>query len=175
MPIDDVTNGVMGLLGFLVLTALWLGPRRWYVTDYAREQMFAAREEFFDFAASGGIEFTNPNYIAVRQAINANIRFAHTVSLTRVLLFMRHSPAIKVSSARRAANSIENAEAKWAAHRALNKVENAALRLLFLRSTIMGTLVLLGVVLRDGRAARSEWLRKLKPYSDAIQAEAVGI
>jgi hypothetical protein len=181
MAPDIVADAVIGLLVSVALFIFWLGPRRWLATDYARNDMFAAREEFFDEAAAGRVSFTDTNYRRVREAINSNIRFAHAISIVRIVLHLkwlsRHQDR-RPFDARAAANAIANPVARWAAHRALNKVENAALRMLFLGSPILGVLLLLWLLISNFRrhdlSTVKESLRgELKAYSEAIQAEAL--
>lgn len=177
-------DAIVGLIGCAAFIVFWLGPRRWLVTDSARNAMFAAREAFFDEAAAGRISFSDPNYLKVREAINANIRFAHMLGIVRVYLHLRGlrasgSQLSGRTEARTGADAIGNPTAKLAAHRALNSVESAALRLLFLRSPMLGALVVVSALgfnaSRWGdRASVKQLLRgALQPYSDAIQAEAL--
>lgn len=44
------------------------------------------RDDLFDFAADGGIEFADPAYIELRQDLNRLIRFAYKISMFRLLL-----------------------------------------------------------------------------------------
>lgn len=175
-------QAIVGIIAAIALIAFWFGPRRWIVTDIARNDMFAAREEFFDEAAAGRVAFSDPNYRRVREAINSNIRFAHTISIVRIVLHIwalkRHRTTL-ASNVRAAASAIADPEARRAAHRALNRVESIALRLLFFRSPILGALLLLSILPARGvfqHASAGIWraLRnQLQPYSDAIQAEAL--
>ena len=183
MTPSTAADALLALLGMAALVAFWLGPRRWLVTDRARDEMFAAREDFFDAAAAARISFDDPNYRRVREAINANIRFAHAISIMRIVAHLgvlkRHSNGSREPDARAAANAIRDPCVRWAAHRALNRVESAALRLLFFGSTILGLFILASLI--RGRTIRWHGLSsirqtlrgELQPYSDAIQAEAL--
>lgn len=165
---DEIAGGVVGLLGFMALTALWLGPRRWLVTDFARDEMFAAREDFWDVAASGAIGFDDPNYRRVREAINSNIRFAHAVSLPLILIHIQRQRPTKPPSSRQAADAIANIEVRRAANQALDRTERAAVWLLCLQSPLLWFAVVAILLIRTGRYnALRGWL------SDAVQAEAL--
>ena len=71
----------IGLLFFVLLIL-----RRMYRQDRFRQNMFALRDELFDFASSGEIKFDHPAYTILRTSMNGMIRFAHRVTLTHVLV-----------------------------------------------------------------------------------------
>jgi hypothetical protein len=182
MPPEVAAEAAIGLLALAALVIFWFGPRRWVATDYARNEMFAAREEFFDEAVSGRVSFNDPNYRRVREAINSNIRFAHAISIVRIVLHLRgmaRQQGKRASSdARDAAEAIANPTARWVARQSLNKVETAALHLLFWRSPFLGIVLLAWLFAsrpgwRDQSSIRQFIRAVLKPYSDAIQAEAL--
>ena len=50
---------------------------RSYRVDAFRQNMFALRDEWFDYAYSGGISFENEAYRGLRRMMNGYIRFAH--------------------------------------------------------------------------------------------------
>jgi len=74
----------------LGLTLLWivfyLGWRP-YRLDNVREKLFQLRSELFLLAADGEVSFSDPAYYGLRNRLNAVIRFAHTMTLTRVILY----------------------------------------------------------------------------------------
>lgn len=45
-----------------------------------RQKMFELRDELFDFAAAGKIEFNDPAYRLLRQSMNGFIRYAHRLT-----------------------------------------------------------------------------------------------
>src|SRR5437879_1714992 len=82
---------VVGSLLTLIFLALLL-----FVTwpdqriDIFRQQMFALRDELWDFAADGNISFEEPAYVLLRQLMNGFIRYAHNLTPYRTLLaFLR--------------------------------------------------------------------------------------
>lgn len=168
MP-DEIAAGVAGLLGLFALIALWLGPRRWLVTDFARNEMFAAREDFWDVAASGAVSFDDRNYRRIREAINSNIRFADAVSLPLIVIHtQRKQGHATPPPSRQAADAIESIEARRAANQALDRTERAALWLLCLHSPLLWFALVAIVLIRTGHYnAIRGWL------SDAVQAEAL--
>lgn len=75
-------------LAFLawLLLSLWPAQR----VDLFRQQLFALRDEVFDFAADGKIAFNSPAYVLLRQLLNGFIRYAHNVTPFRITLsFLR--------------------------------------------------------------------------------------
>lgn len=77
-----VIHSLVSLLGLWVLMLLW----RDYRIDAFRQRLFALRDELFDYAASGGIDFNDPAYGMLRTTLNSMIRFAHRVSFFRLAL-----------------------------------------------------------------------------------------
>jgi hypothetical protein len=71
--------------GFGLLWALFYLSARALLLDILRQQLFAIRDELFDFAADGGIDFDEPAYRELRGDINSLIRFAHKLSFARMI------------------------------------------------------------------------------------------
>lgn len=74
--------------GGLLLIALVIGLfylRADYEVDAFRQEMFKLRDEIFDYAASGHISFDHPAYVQLRDLANGLIRFAHRLTLWRIL------------------------------------------------------------------------------------------
>jgi len=172
----------VGLVVFGALVAFWLGPLRWFATDWARERMFAARENLFDMAVMKHVSFDDPAYHRVRRSINNSIRFAHSVTLSRFLFhFFAGTPKELPSehiAAREMADRIADDKARAVAHASLDEVDNALMILLLLKSPFSATLFLLilltpVVVAHRGRfPGRSRLREKLRPFADQIQIEA---
>ena len=54
--------------------------------DNFRQQMFALRDELFDYAAAGNISFDNPAYRLLRDLMNGFIRYAHQLTVFRCIM-----------------------------------------------------------------------------------------
>ena len=67
----------LSLAGIYVMV-FWLF--RSYQVDAFRQQMFALRDEWFDFAHEGGIPFDHPVYGSMRTIMNGYIQFAHRLN-----------------------------------------------------------------------------------------------
>jgi hypothetical protein len=68
---------------FILLLELILRLWPTYRLDYFRQNMFAVRDELFDFAAGGNISFNDPAYRLLRQSMNGFIRYAHNLTFYR--------------------------------------------------------------------------------------------
>jgi hypothetical protein len=73
--------------GLILLWLLFFFGWRPYRIDNVREKLFQLRNELFLLAADGAISFDDPAYRMLRERLNAVIRFAHTITLTRSVLF----------------------------------------------------------------------------------------
>ncbi len=86
MTAAELSVAIQTLLSLMVLVfvifSLWPEQR----VDIFRQQMFALRDELFDFALEGGIEFDSPAYTQLRELMNGFIRYAHHLTPYRALM-----------------------------------------------------------------------------------------
>lgn len=86
MSTAELGVAIQSLLSLIVLVivvfSLWPAQR----VDLFRQQMFALRDELFDFAADGNISFEDPAYVLLRQLMNGFIRYAHNLTPYRTLM-----------------------------------------------------------------------------------------
>jgi hypothetical protein len=68
---------VQTVLGLVALYLLWHYGFRPYLLDKFRAELFELRDDLFDHAAEGNVDFDDPNYGALREWFNASIRMAH--------------------------------------------------------------------------------------------------
>jgi hypothetical protein len=90
MTATELSTAIQVLLSLIVfvivLFSLWPRQR----VDLFRQQMFALRDELFDFALNENIDFNNPAYNHLRALMNGFIRYAHNLTAYRTLmLFLR--------------------------------------------------------------------------------------
>ena len=81
-------TSILSLAGILLLLRLY----RDYSVDRFRQDLFALRDEMFDYAASGGVEFRHPAYGLLRLTMNGFVRRADGLHLLRVVLLLLASP-----------------------------------------------------------------------------------
>ncbi|MGI4941665.1 MAG: hypothetical protein ACRYHQ_14080 [Janthinobacterium lividum] len=136
---------IEGLVSASALLALAYGPWQWVCTDVARQRMFKARDELFDMAAAGYLDFESSEYQTIRSEINNMIRFAHGLTWVRLLMFSRlarrRGPGpVPVYAAM---NRIGNKATKDRVKAVISDVETAAVSLVLMKSPF---LVVFGVV-----------------------------
>jgi hypothetical protein len=80
---STVVQSILSLivLAFIIF-ALWPVQR----VDHFRQQMFALRDELFDFALDGNIRFDDPAYKLLRSLMNGLIRHAHNLTPYRTAM-----------------------------------------------------------------------------------------
>jgi hypothetical protein len=181
MTPEAAAGALVGILVTGILVFFWLGPMRWLATDWARDTMFSARDELFDVAAAGRIAFSDPRYLAVRDGINAAIRYAHSVSLLRVAVHKSQVRGQHIrNDSRLAAETMADPDARRVALRSVDRVNSALLWLVFWKSPLL-TVTLLAFVLAPRISVRVGWgpdpvserlKGELRPYADMIRAEA---
>lgn len=76
-----------------------------YCVDAYRQEIFKIRDELFNFAAEGGIDFSHPAYAMVRTYLNGTIRFTEHLSLVRMItanvVLKRHASHFEADIANR--------------------------------------------------------------------------
>jgi hypothetical protein len=75
-------GGVLVIFLFIA----WIHLRADYGVDKFRQEMFAMRDEMFDYAGCGQISFNHPAYTQLRNLANGLIRFAHRMTFWRILM-----------------------------------------------------------------------------------------
>ena len=83
--VEAVVNVLLFFVSLAVLYELLLFLLK-HRLEVFRQRLFSLRNALFDFAAVGGISFTNPVYRATRKRINSLIRFGHNVNSLHALL-----------------------------------------------------------------------------------------
>jgi hypothetical protein len=86
MPITNAVYMFESACALLVFSLLvfWLIPS--YRLDLFRQEVFAVRDELFDYARAGNIDFSHPAYRLLRQSFNGFIRYAHRLTFYRVVI-----------------------------------------------------------------------------------------
>src|SRR5258708_22697110 len=86
MEINTLATIVQTTIGLLIVCVIlfWLWPC--VRLDAFRQDMFAVRDELFDYAASGQISFQHPGYRLLRQSMNGFIRYGHRISVFQITM-----------------------------------------------------------------------------------------
>ena len=95
----------ISLAGILIV----LSRLRACAVDHFRANVFALRNEMFDFAESGGIPFGHPAYGMLRTIMNGFIRGAHTIRVLSPLTYL------VIWRSRAMDQRAEDLEASWTA------------------------------------------------------------
>ena len=88
-------NALISLSALGLLVLLVFGPIQKVITDIARQRMFEYRDQLFDLAADGKLEFESTEYRDLRRLLNRQIRFAHIVTLPRIVFVSRFGRELK--------------------------------------------------------------------------------
>lgn len=157
------------MIGSLVL--LIEGPLQWVITDYGRHLMFEARDALFDMAREGRFEggFENEPYRILRGQMEKQIRFAHRLTLLRVIVLLiavsRRGQHIR-SVSDQALTRIPSPEVRAEAKALVDKANQAALVMAAFKSP----LVTIPLLVMSGIA---HW-RKSARYGPAWGARKIG-
>lgn len=84
-----------GVFGIGVFLFLFYGPWQAICTDFARDHIFDYRDQLFDMAARGELDFESTEYKNIRDWMNGAIRMAHYFSVPRffsIYFMMRGTP-----------------------------------------------------------------------------------
>lgn len=86
----NMNNNFFDIIIFVVaLIAIWYGYfylLRDFALDAYRQKLFALRDQLFDDAANGLVDFNHPAYGLVRTTINGHIRYGHKMSFFEVVV-----------------------------------------------------------------------------------------
>lgn len=80
------SESAVSILVCVLLAAVFYGPWQWVCTDWMRQTCFEARDKIFDLAADGRIAFASAEYRAIRKSVEAEIRFAHQLTLPYLIV-----------------------------------------------------------------------------------------
>ena len=78
---------ILALLALFALLLLFYGPWQDFCTDCARQYIFKRRDDVFDLALQGKLDFNSDEYKIIRASFNRIIRFAHELTLFNFILF----------------------------------------------------------------------------------------
>ena len=81
----DTLLVVFGGLSLMALWWLFSTVYRSFYVDNTRQRLFALRDEFFDKAEKGFIQFDSRAYALTRTTLNGMIRFAHEMTLIHIV------------------------------------------------------------------------------------------
>lgn len=97
---ESIASSVL-FTSLISVTGLWVilfWLYREYRVDRFRQEVFALRDELYDYALEGHISFEHKAYGQLRTAMNGFIRFGHRMNLLQAVLFVVLGRIDKASS-----------------------------------------------------------------------------
>ena len=80
-----ISDALVSLALLTLLICFVYGPWQWLWTDIARQTMFEKRDQLFDMALAGRLDFASDEYRTIRTSLEQTIRFAHMMTLPRLI------------------------------------------------------------------------------------------
>ena len=84
---DQIINTLFFLISILGIIYLLFWRYKAYSIDAFRQDIFCIRDDLFDYAQKGNIDFNHPAYGTIRSLINGFIRFGHHISFFRLIIY----------------------------------------------------------------------------------------
>jgi hypothetical protein len=182
-PLHNFSAALHIAMGAAAVWILAFKLMRDYRIDALRDRLFALRDDLFDYAADGNVEFDEPAYFKLRALINSLIRFAHRLTFTRFLMGF-------LFTSWKGYGSHENPLAEW--YRAVADVPDkqqqrlkeihAEALVMVVRHLISGSPVMVAALIffAAGSALNGltkkllqSFTEKLLPAMDALQVQAI--
>lgn len=82
----EIAIAIKSVVGLFILWYLLFFHFRDYLIDAAREELFATRDELFNYVTSIGVAYEDEIHTFPRTLINRTIRFVHKLTFFRVVL-----------------------------------------------------------------------------------------
>jgi len=119
---QSIANAVLVAFEGAALWLAWHFLWRRSCQEVLRQRLFSLRDELFDFAREGNVDFRDPGYVVLRASINSVIRFSHQISVTRLFTFVVLQSYIKNPEAGLAHRKIASAIAQSPGKRSKEKL-----------------------------------------------------
>jgi hypothetical protein len=124
-----------------ILLVVLYGPWQSFCTDATRQVLFEKRDALFDLAAAGRLHFGSREYTAIRSSLQAQIRFAHELTLPRFIVLgvaLQASGALSQKSAMdQAIGDIRDPTARADVGRLVTQANRAIFLMLYFKSPVM--------------------------------------
>jgi hypothetical protein len=164
----------------LIIGLIYYGPWQELCTAMARQTIFEKRDALFDLALDGRLTFDDPNYRAIRRALEQIIRFSHELTLWRYFVLRQKlkmsgelgkEPGITASI-----NAIKDDATRKEVNKLVEESHLALLGMVFLKSPVLMVVLipiialvfLVAVVL----SAQGRVTQAIKDAGNAVQLES---
>jgi len=134
----QAANALVAISVLSAVIFLVYGPWQWVCTDFARQVVFEKRDQLFDLARSGELNFKSREYRTIRSSLESSIRFAHDLTwpLLIVMWLSRKPGSDEKSELLEAVNRIEDASTRGKVVRAVNDAQRALILMVIVKSPL---------------------------------------
>lgn len=139
-------NFTLSVLFILLIFLQWHHFCRPLFLESFRSRLFSLREDLFDYALSGKINFSDASYVILRSRINCLLRFAHRVSFTDIVvssLFQRASLQPLKDDLNKAIKDIPNPESREFLELIRKSVQKRVVKHLWLSAPLLPFLMII--------------------------------
>lgn len=98
MSTAEAVITILSLVSLALIWGIYAWAYRKYRIDLFRQRLFAIRDELFDLARAGEIEFEDPAYRMLRNLLNGYIRFAHRLNFQTAFLVLVSSKSRQIAA-----------------------------------------------------------------------------
>jgi hypothetical protein len=147
------------------------------MTAWARQTIFEKRDAIFDMAVDGRLSLTSAEYRAIRSSLEASIRFAHELTLTRMVVTRVAAQAVgfrkQESEMVTAIRAIQDEETRNEIKQLVNEAHRALLSMIVLKSPILMIAALLILAVSFFLRGIRHYLKGLaRDVGELVQIEA---
>jgi hypothetical protein len=121
------SGALASIVALILLAVLFYGPWQATCTDWARQILFESRDDIFDLAHTGEIDFDSDEYAEIRKSLQGLIRYCHHVTLPMLLVHFSAGIDSKESALKSAIARIPSVEARNKVHNYVSRAQNAVL------------------------------------------------
>lgn len=178
-----IADAFVSFVAIVVLVVIFYSVWQDLCVEYARQIMFEQRDKLFDFAFKERLEFTSPEYRAIRSSLNSMIRFAHNMTVTNFIFMLVFDNVLgseqKETNLYRAINAIEDCELKNDIEKLVVKATIAVMTMMISRSLLCVSIgiistpviILFSIIVRCVKAFRAQLRPLVNRLGNIIQHE----
>ena len=135
----EYVQAIEGIISLVALVVLIFGPLQWVCTDAARQHLFHLRDQLFDLARAGKLEFASDDYRLLRSAFDKQIRFAHLLTFFRFVMLIRTAKRLTTvpRSIDEAISRIADSETRAEVRRLVTQMNQTVVLMLVAKSPIL--------------------------------------
>jgi hypothetical protein len=138
-------DALVSLAALVAFACLFYGPWQAACTDIARQMIFERRDEIFDLARAGKLDFSSAEYKSIRRSMEGLIRYAHELTWVSLFFYYRGIAKHNVkrqSSVARAVASIEDPFVREKVNGLLSECTVALIAMIAAKSLLIAPVVL---------------------------------